>query len=243
MKVVLVDGSTVFRMGFRAALTSVGAGDISIAGEFGTGAEACAVAGSLNPDVLITELSLPDQNGIAIARAVKRALQSVRIVILTTHAPDAFVNYGIGAGADGYVLKGQSPVEVIAAIRAVHGGELVLPSGAGSPPATTPAGRRARKTLRTTDRLSAREQQIFELVVAGSGNKQIAQSLGITAKTVETHRAHIYEKLRVHTSADIVRLASLWGLIGPGSTGDFGRSGSAFTGGPVRSSGPATVLV
>ncbi|HSS37797.1 MAG TPA: response regulator transcription factor [Polyangia bacterium] len=212
MKLLLVDGSTIFRMGLRALFTA--ASDVSVVGECGEGAEGCALAASLMPDVVLTELHLPDRNGIALTRELARTAPSVRVLVLAAHAPEAIVHQALGAGAAGYILKGQSPEEVLAAVRAVARGELVLPPGVSAPP-PRPVGRndRNRMVLHAIERLSQREREIFDLVVWGASNKQIAGRLGISIKTVETHRGHINGKLRVHTSADIVRLASLWGMI------------------------------
>ena len=183
-------------------------------GECGDGAEGCALAASLMPDVVVTELHLPDRNGIALTRELARTAPSVRVLVLAAHAPEAIVHQALGAGVAGYVLKGQAPEEVLAAVRAVARGELVLPPGVSAPP-PRPVGRndRNRTVLHAIERLSQREREIFDLVVWGASNKQIAGRLGISIKTVETHRGHINGKLRVHTSADIVRLASLWGMI------------------------------
>ena len=214
MKLVLVDGSTIFRMGLRALFTGPGAGDLSVVGECGDGAQGSALAAALQPDVVVTELHLPDRNGIALTRELARTAPSVHVLVLAAHAPEAIVHQALGAGAAGYVLKGQPPEEVLAAVRAVARGELVLPPGVSAPP-PRPVSRsdRNRTALHSIERLSQREREIFDLVVWGASNKQIAGRLGISIKTVETHRGHINGKLRVHTSADIVRLASLWGMI------------------------------
>ncbi|MES1208192.1 MAG: response regulator transcription factor [Pseudomonadota bacterium] len=214
MKLLLVDGSTIFRMGLRALFRGPGAGDLSVVGACGDGAQGCALAASLVPDVVVTELHLPDRNGIALTRELARTVPSARVLVLAAHAPEAIVHQALGAGAAGYVLKGQPPEEVLAAVRAVARGEVVLPPGVSAPP-PRPVGRndRNRTVLHAIERLSQREREIFDLVVWGASNKQIAGRLGISIKTVETHRGHINGKLRVHTSADIVRLASLWGMI------------------------------
>ena len=214
MKLLLVDGSTIFRMGLRALFTGPGAGDLTVVGECGDGAQGCALAAALMPDVVLTELHLPDRNGVALTRELARTAPSVRVLVLAAHAPEAIVHQALSAGASGYILKGQGPEDVLAAVRAVARGELVLPPGVSAPP-PRPVGRndRSRPVVHGIERLSQREREIFDLVVWGASNKQIAGRLGISIKTVETHRGHINGKLRVHTSADIVRLASLWGMI------------------------------
>jgi DNA-binding NarL/FixJ family response regulator len=217
VKLLLVDPSSIFRMGLKAALAvapNLGdTGDLEVVGECDDGATACALAVALGPDVVVADLHLGDRNGIALARHLGRTAPAVRVLILTSHGPEAIVHQALGAGAGGYALKAQSPAEIIAVIRSVGRGELVLPAGVTPPPPRV-VGARVEKNIGThaIERLSQRERQIFDLVIWGSSNKQIAGRLGISIKTVETHRGHINGKLRVHTSADIVRLASLWGL-------------------------------
>lgn len=219
MKLLLVDSSTIFRMGLRAALAqTAGAGDLTVVGECADGVTACRLAAELAADVVVSGLHLADRNGIALVRELGRTVPSARVLLLAPHGPEAIVHQALGAGAGGYTLKEQSPAEVVAAIRSVGLGELVLPPGVSAPPPRA-VGARPDKNghAHAIERLSQRERQIFDMVVWGSSNKQIAGRLGISIKTVETHRGHINGKLRVHTSADIVRLASLWGmlLVGP----------------------------
>jgi two-component system, NarL family, response regulator NreC len=233
VKLLLVDLSSIFRLGMKAVLTgAAGARDLKVVGECDDGETACELAVALGPDVVVSDLHLGDRNGIALARQLGRMVPAVRVLILASHAPEAIVHQAIGAGAGGYALKGQSPAEVVAAIRRVGLGELVLPPGVAAPPPRV-VGARVEKNggSHAIERLSQRERQIFDLVIWGSSNKQIAGRLGISVKTVETHRGHINGKLRVHTSADIVRLASLWGMllvapnhpIPPGSNGTLSQ--------------------
>ncbi len=225
MKLLLVDGSTIFRMGFRALCATTE--DLSLVGECGDAAEACVQAAALAPDVLVTDLHLPDRNGVALARELSRTMPAVRVLLLAPQGPEAIVHQALAAGATGYVLKGQPPDDVLSGVRAVGRGEMVLPLGI-TPPAPRPVGRneRNRAVAHAIERLSQRERQIFDLVVWGNSNKQIAGRLGISIKTVETHRGHINGKLRVHTSADIVRLASLWGMLSAPTAATNGTGGA-----------------
>jgi len=214
VKLLLVDRSSIFRIGMKAALGAApSAGDLEVVGECDDGATALAMAVALGPDVVVSDLHLADRNGIALTRQLGRMAPAIRVLILTSYGPEAIVHQALGAGAGGYALKGQPPAEIIAAIRSVGRGELVLPAGVAAPPPRV-VGAEVDKEggSHGIERLSQRERQIFDLGIWGSSNKQIAGRLGISIKTVETHRGHINGKLRVHTSADIVRLASLWGL-------------------------------
>jgi DNA-binding NarL/FixJ family response regulator len=213
VKLLLVDPSSIFRMGLRAALAEASAADdLQVVGQCADGATAVTLASALAPDLVISDLHLVDGNGIALCRELGRVAPSARVLILATHGPEAIVHQALSAGAGGYALKGQAADEVVAAIRGVGCGELVLPPGISAPPPRA-VGTEKHVTTHAIERLSQRERQIFDLVVWGSSNKQIAGRLGISIKTVETHRGHINGKLRVHTSADIVRLASLWGML------------------------------
>jgi DNA-binding NarL/FixJ family response regulator len=215
MKLLLVDSASLFRAGLKLALIEVdGAGDMEVAGECSAGATAVQMAAALAPEVVVSDLYLDDHNAIALARDLKRVVPSVRLLVLASHGGEAIVHAALAAGAGGYALKTQQASEIVAAIRTVGCGELVLPPGIPEP-----TGKKAQTGkppyAQGIDRLSHRERQIFDLVIWGSSNKQIAGRLGISVKTVETHRGHINGKLRVHTSADIVRLASLWGMLVP----------------------------
>ncbi len=216
MNLLLVDSSTIFRVGLRATLAIAPQGaDMTVIAECGDGHHACELATSLAPDVVITDFHLPDRNGIALARELGRVARAARVLLLAPHGPEAIVHQAIRAGAKGYALKGQQPGDVVGAIRAVGRGELVLPPGVSAPPPAKAVRGKQDGVSQPIERLSQRERQIFDLVIWGSSNKQIAGSLGISIKTVETHRGHINGKLSVHTSADIVRLASLWGMLMP----------------------------
>jgi DNA-binding NarL/FixJ family response regulator len=228
VKLLLVDPSSIFRLGMKAVLSAgPGAGELEVIGECEDGATASRMAVALGADVVVSELHLVDGNGIALTRLLGRTAPAARVLILASHGPEAIVHQALGAGAGGYALKARPPVEIVEAIRSVGGGELVLPAGVAAPPPRV-VGARADKNGGThgIERLSQRERQIFDLVIWGSSNKQIAGRLGISIKTVETHRGHINGKLRVHTSADIVRLASLWGLFLPGPGESAGQSTS-----------------
>lgn len=215
MELLLVDRSPIFRTGLKAAIAEVqGGGELTVVAECADGARGARLAAALTPDLVVSDLYLGASNGIELTQELGRTAPSVRVLILASNAPEAIVHQALAAGAAGYVLKGETGPAVVAAIQSVGRGELVLPPGVSKP------RRRSTGTIDGTRpdelvRLSQRERQIFDLVVWGNSNKQIATRLGIGIKTVETHRGHINGKLRVHTTADIVRLASLLGMLVP----------------------------
>ena len=135
MNLLLVDSSTIFRVGLRTTLANASeAADMTVIAECGDGHHACKLAVSLASDVVITDFHLPDRNGIALARELGRVAPAARVLLLAPHGPEAIVHQAIRAGATGYALKEQPPGEIVAAIRAVGRGELVLPPGISAPP-------------------------------------------------------------------------------------------------------------
>lgn len=123
MKVLLVDASEIFRMGLRAALADApGSGDLAVVGECSSGHQACEVSAALVPDVVVTDLHLPDQSGIALARDLRRSDPHARVLILAPLGPESVVHQAVAAGASGYALKGQSPEAIVGAIRDVGRG-------------------------------------------------------------------------------------------------------------------------
>jgi DNA-binding NarL/FixJ family response regulator len=211
VELLLVDPSPIFRAGLKAAIAEVpGADELTVVAECADGAGGARLAAALVPDLVVSDIHLGASNGIELAQELRRIAPSVRVLILASNGSEAIVHQALVAGAAGYVLKGETGLAVVAAIRSVGRGELVLPPGV-----SVRARRAAGATDGTAPDESQRERQIFDLVVWGNSNKQIATRLGIGIKTVETHRGHINGKLRVHTTADIVRLASLLGMLVP----------------------------
>jgi DNA-binding NarL/FixJ family response regulator len=215
LRIVLVDSSEVFRMGMKALLSE--ARDIVVAAEAGDAASALAAARAHTPDLVVTDLELPDESGVTLASGLREA--GARVLLLAQVANEVSVRQAAAAGVGGYVLKSQPPGEIVAAIREAAAGRPV------EPPATREVSRtsdgevpRAARAA-VLERLSAREREIFDLIIWGQTNKQVAVKLGISVKTVETHRSHINGKLQVHSAAELVRLASLCGVLSPPEPG------------------------
>jgi DNA-binding NarL/FixJ family response regulator len=206
-RVVLVDDHQLFRAGLRALLAVEPA--VSIVAEAGDSREACTQVDAVDHDLIIIDVTLPGSNGIALIRELKRRHKRRPVLVLTMHEHADFVVDAFAAGANGYALKNQSEAELFEAIRVTAaGGRYVAPSVAelvrsadGSP----------QRSLLSS--LSAREREIFDLLVRGSTNADVAKELFISVKTVETHRTRILRKLDVHNIGDLVRLAARHGLI------------------------------
>jgi DNA-binding NarL/FixJ family response regulator len=209
--VLLVDDHHLFREGLRTVLGTTE--DIAVVGEASTGREAFEMIEQLKPDVVTVDVTLPDGDGILATREILRRRPGTRVLMLTMHGNHYYLSQAIGAGARGYALKEQLPTEIVDALRAVARGDLyvapqlpqniVAPvNGARKAPAATPL-----------DSLSPRERDIFDLIVRGYTNTAMAESLQLSVKTIETHRAHINKKLSVHSTGELIRLAALYGLV------------------------------
>ena len=243
MKLLLVDRSSIFRMGMRAALAAApGAGDLKVVGECEDGATASAHGGRARRRRWSSRTwTWVTATASRLARQLGHKAPAARVLILASHGPEAIVHQALGAGAAGYALKGQAADEMVAAIRSVGLGELVLPGGVGRPPPRAVGGGEDRSPPTRSSGCPARAA---DLRPGGLGELEQADRgrLGISIKTVETHRGHINGKLRVHTSADIVRLASLWGMLpsaGPSSTNGTNGTRASSEGLPSSEAGPS----
>ncbi len=212
INVLLVDDHHLFREGLRAVLA--GTDDIVVAGEASTGREAFEMVDSLKPDVVTVDVTLPDGDGILATREILRRQPTTRVLMLTMHGNHYYVSQALAAGAKGYALKEQRPTEIVEALRTVGRGETYvapqLPQELVTPGVVA---RRASGDTNPLDTLSPRERDIFDLVVRGYTNAVMAETLKLSVKTIETHRAHINKKLRVHSTGELIRLAALYGLV------------------------------
>ncbi|HVZ73722.1 MAG TPA: response regulator transcription factor [Polyangia bacterium] len=210
MHIAIADSSKVFRMGLRALVAD--ARDMTIVAESGDGAGVLAAAQAGGVDVVVCDFDLPDRSAILLANALREIAPATRLLVLAEAASESQVRQALLAGVTGYVLKRQPTEEILAAIREVKAGRRVMP--ARSDDATSSdLPRSSVGRAGALDRLSAREREIFDLIIWGQTNKQVAVKLGISVKTVETHRSHINGKLQVHSAAELVRLASLCGVL------------------------------
>jgi len=212
--VLLVDDHHLFREGLALLLGSQA--QIELAGGAATAREACALVEKLEPDVVILDMTLPDSDGIATTREILRRRPQTHVLMLTMHATEFFVRKALEAGALGYALKTQSATELVQAIEAVGAGNVYLapeiPTGS-DPVAPRQGANGATGSSNPLDDLSPREREVFDLVMRGLSNHQVARNLCISVKTVETHRTHINRKLGVHSTGQLIRLAALQGLV------------------------------
>ncbi|HBL25216.1 MAG TPA: DNA-binding response regulator [Acidobacteria bacterium] len=217
IQVLIVDDHAIVRTGLRLLIG--GQTDMSVVGEAGSTQEGIELAEGLGPDIALVDLSLPGEGGIEVIRHLRRTRPRVRTVALTMHDEVAYLHSALSAGCSGYVVKRAADSELLAAIRAVHSGgsfisalftESNAPEAVIAPPL---AGDAAEANL-LLSRLSARERQVLVLLAHGHTHAQMATELGISVKTVETHRARLSDKLRLKSRSDLVRLALEAGLLG-----------------------------
>jgi two-component system response regulator NreC len=199
IRVLIADDHVLVRAGLRALLAAQD--DLEVAGEAGDGAAVVERCRQLRPDVVLLDLTMPGRGGIPAAEDICREFPDSKVLVLTMHDDDAYVRLARLAGASGYVLKKALATELIRAIRAVHAGKTHFPATSDEPTTTRPAT------------LSDRENEVVALIALGHTNAEIADKLHISEKTVETHRAHVFEKLNLETRADLVRYALEHGLL------------------------------
>jgi two-component system response regulator NreC len=202
IRVLLVDDHTVVRRGLRKILESTN--DVEVVGEVGSGLEAITAAAELHPDVVLMDVSLPDLNGIEATRRITAATPGAQVLMLSMHADEQYVLASMEAGAKGYLVKDVDDQDLVAAVLAVRAGQTYLGGFLGS---TSGDGRRSPAVL------SARERQVLAMISSGHTNRQVADTLGLSINTVESHRKHIIDKLDLHSTADLVRYAIRHGIV------------------------------
>lgn len=211
--VLLAEDHTIVRDGLRRLLEAES--DIEVVGEAETGRQAVNLARELVPDVIVMDIAMPSLNGMEATRQIRAVLPDIKILILSAHSDDAYVERVTELGASGYLIKQTSSHFLAEAIREVHKGNLFFsPSVAKRHlhKRETTLGRKGRATTKIT-RLSPRELEVLQLIAEGRANKQVAAELEISIKTVEKHRDHLMRKLDIHDTAGLTRYAIAAGII------------------------------
>jgi DNA-binding NarL/FixJ family response regulator len=207
-RVLIVDDHAVVRSGLRLVLE--GEEDIEPIGEAGTARDAIFQNRALKPDVILLDVVMPDGSGLDAIPTLLHERPEAKILVLSMQDDPQYVRQAFAAGASGYVLKEAADSELVAAVREVaRGGRYVHPElGARLVAAETEAAKRADE-----DPLSDREREVLRLLALGHTNQEIAKQLYISVRTAETHRAHIMQKLRLSSRAELVRYALAQGLL------------------------------
>ena len=215
VRVLLADDHTVVRDGLRLLIN--GQRDMRVVGEAADGQEAVQKARDLAPDVVVMDLSMPKLNGLQATERLREEQPAVKVVALTVHEDATYLLQVCKAGAAGYVLKRSAGDDLIRAIRDVARGTTHFDATlAGKALAARPADRPAKEGLRAAD-LSEREREVLILLAWGYSNKEIANSLRLSVKTVETYRLRVSEKLGLRSRTEIVQYALRQGWLNEGS--------------------------
>lgn len=213
IKVLLVDDHAVLRDGLRMVLDAQPG--IAVIGEAEDGRQALDLVERLHPHVAVMDIAMPNMNGAEATRQIKRRFPEVRVLILTMHENQQYLAQIIKAGAIGCVLKRSAGSELVTAVRAAARGESYFSPTLATMLLDTYRMRLLEDGQDETSLLTEREREILQLVAEGKNNQEIADTLIISIKTVQTHRAHMMEKLNAHDRTDLVKHAIRLGMIAP----------------------------
>jgi DNA-binding NarL/FixJ family response regulator len=203
IRVLLADDHALVRQGFRRILEDDP--DIAVVGEADGGAQAIELDRTLDPDIVVLDLGMPEINGLHAAIEILRRTPGRRILMLSMHADPQYVRNAFDAGVKGYILKNVLETDLIGAVRTVAGGGTFLSPELASTPEPDDA----------FAKLSAREVQVLRLIALGKSNKEIAAILGVSANTVAVHRTNLMSALGIHKAAELVLIAVKKGLVSP----------------------------
>jgi DNA-binding NarL/FixJ family response regulator len=211
--VLLAEDHEIVRQGLRKLLEAES--DIEVVGEAETGRQAVTLTQKLRPDVVVMDIAMPLLNGLEATRQIRQAVPGTKVLILSAHSDDAYVEQVTALGAVGYLIKQTSAHFLSEAIREIQKGNTFF---------SPSIARRLQKNMRQSPapgelvtkkgaRLSSREVEVLQLIAEGQANKQVADELGISVKTVEKHRQRLMEKLNIHDTAGLTRYAIAAGII------------------------------
>ena len=212
-RIVIADDHELVRRGIRSILTAHRGWQV--VGEASDGTQAARLTEILRPHVLIMDITMPKLDGLEAVRQILRNMPETKILILTMHESDQMVRRILEAGARGYILKSDLAEQLVRAVREVAQGRMFLTPKVSDIVLRGFLGVEKRSRTATDDdaKPTAREREILRLLVAGKSNKEIGALLGITVRTVETHRANIMLKLGVHSVAELIHYAMDSGLV------------------------------
>lgn len=209
IRILVTDDHAVLRAGLTALLNAEP--DFTVIGEAADGSECLRVAQELQPDVILLDINMPGVNGLEVLPLLREKAPKCRVLVLTMHDDITYLRQVLRSGGAGYVLKHAADKELLSAIRTVYsGGTFLHPNHAQAllaDPTTTPTTNHGADNDKILGQLSEREQETLKLIALGYSNKEIAEKLYLSVKTVETYKARIMEKLELTTRAALVRFA------------------------------------
>jgi DNA-binding NarL/FixJ family response regulator len=210
-RILIIEDHTLLRAGLRALLSQ--GDEFEVVGEFDNGRDAVRSVGTLAPDIILMDLSMPGMNGIEAITEIKQRDPAVRILVLTIHRGEEYIQESLRAGANGYVLKDASHDELRVAIRSVLNGKTYLSPDVSSSVVTAYLGKGTERSNTPWATLTHREREVLKLVAEGHSNRSVAQFLSLSVKTVEKHRSNVMRKLDLHNAATLTAYAIEKGLV------------------------------
>ena len=205
-RLVIAEDHTILRAGLRALLSLKE--EIEVVGEAGDGREAVRIADELVPDLILIDLSMPKLNGMGAIKEIKARHPQIKIIVLTVHKSDEYIVASLDAGANGYILKDASNNELLLALEYVMNGKFFLsPSISDKVVDAYLEHKKSNKTKTILDLLTSRERETLKLIAEGYKNKDIADHLCISIKTVEKHRSNLMQKLDLRNTAALTAYA------------------------------------
>lgn len=203
MNVFLVDDHEIFRLGLRSLLESET--DITVTGEADCGEAGLKDIESSNPDIVVLDYVMPGKSGLEVLEILRRRHPSISVILLTASKSESILTEAINSGAQGVILKQDTSKELVQTVKTVHEGEKAISSS------ILPLLERAD----VLEDLTKREKQVLRMIAGGYRNREIADDLNISMKTVDTHRTNLMRKLNLHSVVDVVDFANKAGLIDP----------------------------
>jgi two-component system response regulator NreC len=211
-RIVIAEDHTILREGLRSLLSSNPV--FEIVGEAGDGREAIRCAEKFKPDLILTDLSMPRMNGMEAIKEIKRESPATKVLVLTVHKAEEYILATFRAGADGYILKDSTHSELIMAVKKVLSGKrYISPEISDKVIEGYLEGKKTLKSRTSWETLTQREREILKLIAEGYRNKEIANDLCISVKTVEKHRANLMEKLDLHNIQALTTFAIERGIV------------------------------
>ncbi|HEX8176173.1 MAG TPA: response regulator transcription factor [Pyrinomonadaceae bacterium] len=211
LRIFLADDHVVLREGLKMLVDSQD--DMECVGEASDGKAALQSVMEILPEVVVLDVSMPEMNGLQAAKLIKRCCPDIKVLTLTRHTDDGYLQQLLKAGVSGYVLKQSSSNVLLTAIRAVASGQRFLDPAITDKVIGSYVGKSARKNVPSPSELSDREQEALRMIAWGYSNKEVAARMEISIKTVEVHKANAMRKLGMRGRIDIVRYALLQGWL------------------------------
>ena len=212
VRIVIAEDHTILREGLRALFSS--SSNYEVVGEAEDGREAIRCVEKIKPDLILTDLSMPRMNGMEAIREIKKRSPDTKVVVLTVHRAEEYILATLAAGAEGYVLKDSTHSELMVAVKNVLSGKHYISPGISEKVIEGYLeGKKSLKTHTPWETLTQREREILKLIAEGYRNKEIANDLCISVKTVEKHRANLMEKLNLHSASALTAYSMEKGLI------------------------------